>query len=224
MRQQVDSQLWKGSKHSILLIHLYNSQEPDLWPTALACTYEVVDVLGRISKQACLVLLCAWLYVNAHLLLCVLSYKVLLPCVEKKIYSPSAISSCTSSGCPVWLQSTDIFRGGSLHSSLSSCIFLRPLSSFSLCCWPNSDEILALTALLSWHRTQHTLPVFWPLREFHSSHLSLYAVQRLALKDKLYMHLLGAHTLWGSTSKITMYRNTNCQNFGVTNKAVVSSC
>lgn len=149
---------------------------------------------------------------HAHASLC-LSYKVLLPCVEK-LYSPSAISSCTASRCPISLQSTDIFRGGSIHSSLSSCIFLRPLSSFPLCCWPNSDELLDLTALLSSRWTQHTLPVFWPLRQFHSGHLTLYTLQRLGLKDKLYMHLLRAHAPQGSTSKITMYRNTICHIFG----------
>lgn len=141
----------------------------------------------------------------AHDSLC-LNYKVLLHCVEN-IYSPSAISSC-----PISLQSTDVFCGGSAHSSISSCIFCT-LSSFPLCCWPDLDEILDLTALLSSRWTQHTLPVFWPLRELQSSHLSLWAVQRLGLKDKLYIRLLGAHTLQGSTSKITMYRNTNCHIF-----------
>lgn len=63
------------------------------------------------------------------------SCKVLLPRVEKK-YAPS---SCPASGCLISLQVCFVVH-------FSSCVFLRPLSGFPLCCWPNLNEILDLTA------------------------------------------------------------------------------
>lgn len=86
---------------------------------------------------------CEW----AQASLC-FSCKVLLPCVEKKYSS----SSCSASGCLISLQVCFVVH-------FSSCVFLRPLSGFPLCCWPNLNEILDLTAPQSSLNTAHTASV-----------------------------------------------------------------
>lgn len=129
----------------------------------LACTYEVVDVLRRALKQPfnILLCLCAWVYANVHISLR-LRNEVFLLCVWKKYIPLQQHSHAQHEAAPYHFRIyvyMYVFHGGSVHSSLSSCIFLRPLSSFPLRCWPNLDEILDLTALLSSCSAQHAASI-----------------------------------------------------------------